>query len=167
MPLIAAARLENVEISLNAYLLTALVTGAGVAVLLPRQQFWTSPPVRWVEVTYLPLQQVRPTGRAYTAMGHERRLLVNCNCFELTMARNDNSNTATPYTLSALVDIVVELLGPRVVLPIRDYATLGTPIVGYLQWRETRAQAIAVPDGIPAEQRNVSVILAYEEEYAA
>lgn len=164
MVLIASALLRNLIGSLNAYIQAELVTAGGLSVLFPEQPPWDTLPIRWVTVDYLPMEQRRETTLIEQGMGHERRLIVNCNCYEQDQSRLNNSGSGTLYTLGALVDKVRAAFTPLCVIPIRDYTTAGNPIVDYFQWREQRVQWLPyVQGGIPASQINVSTVLGYEE----
>ena len=156
------SRLTNVGVSLNAYILAAL---PGVVVLVPRKDIPDVLPLRWVELAYLPLEQRRTTGIVRVGKGHERELLVNCNCCEQVTPRRNNDPSATLYTLSMLVDTLYEAFTPMSYIPIRDYFTVGTPIVSSCHWRSIRQHEVPAPEGLPIEIRNVSVTLCYEEEY--
>jgi hypothetical protein len=159
------SRLVNIEKSLNAYIHTQLVTGLGLSVRFPRQDLWNTLPVRWVQVDYLPMPTPRPTTRVRVGLGQDRELLVTANCLEQLPPRTDNSGLAGLYTLSVLADQVMDVFGPQAHVPIRDYATLGDPIVSALHFRRVTQMPVPVPQGLPLEQRNVSVFLGYAEEY--
>lgn len=164
--LYAGARWENLEKSLNAYIAAQLVSGAGLAVLFPAELPWDENPVRYVHVEPLiDLGQRRHTGLVRYGKGHERQVLLQCNCFENIQARRDNSGQAGAYTQAALTDLVCDAFGPQAVIPIRDYATSGNPVLRHFAVREVKRTTMPVPDGLPVEQRNVSITLAYEEAH--
>ena len=165
--LLAGSRLVNLEKSLNSYLFDQLVTLYGYTVIFPRET-WPNDtmPGQWIEVNYIPLSEEFATTRVQQGWGSNRMLLVNTNCFEQRQEQlGESGGLAGQYTLSAMVDQVMDTLGPRAAIPLRDYATTGTPTVAYFGWRSIRAQRIGGLEAQGLEQWNVSVTLTYPEEH--
>jgi hypothetical protein len=162
--LLPASRLANVEQSLTDYLRSTL-GAAGVALLFLPMAATATLPVRRVEVDYVPLAHRRDTGRVMDGIGHEREILVNCNCLE-------QRGTTTPgqfglYSLPELIDKVYDVFAPQAYIPIKDYDITPTPpVVGRVMVRSIQQNNVPVPAGTPVEIRNVSIRCAYEESYA-
>ena len=69
-----------------------------------------------------------PVGLVHVGWGTNRMLLVNVNCWEQRQEQlGQTGGLAGQYTLTAMVDQVMDTLGPRAAIPLRDYATVGNP----------------------------------------
>ena len=161
------SRLTNLEKSLNVYLRTQLVDVYNEPrIVFPRETFGETLPSQWIEVSYIPLSAEFPVGLVHIGWGSSRTLLVNANCFEQIQDQLGQSGSGGgQYTLSLLVDSVQDVLGPRATIPIRDYSTLGYPIVAYFGWRDLSSRRVPVDVNVGLEQWNVSATLAYSEEH--
>ena len=165
--LLAPSRLSNIERSLNVYLDSQLVTLSGYTVLFPRET-WPNDtmPGQWMEVSYIPVSEEFPTTRVQVGWGTSRLLVVNVNCFEQRQEQiGQAGGLAHQYTVSSMVDTVQDVLGPRAVMPLRDYATAGFPTVAYFGWRGVSSRRVPVDITLGLEQWNVSATLAYPEEH--
>ena len=167
MTLLAPSRLTNIERSLNVYLESQLVALYTFVVIFPRETWPNNTmPGQWIEVNYVPLAEEFATTRVHVGWGTNRMLLLNANCWEQTQEQiGQTGGLAGQYTLTALVDQVMDTLGPRAAIPLRDYATVGNPTVAYFGWRSLRAQRIGGLEAQGLEQWNVSATLTYPEEH--
>ena len=167
MTLRAVSRLTNIEKSLNQYLNAQLVDTYNYVIIFPRETWPNNEiPGRWIEANYVQLSEEFPVGLVHVGWGTNRMLLLNCNIFEQRQEQiGQSGGLAGQYTLSAMVDQVMDTLGPRAAIPLRDYATTGNPTVAYFGWRSIRAQRIGGLEAQGLEQWNVSVTLTYPEEH--
>ena len=124
-------------------------------------------PGQWIEINYVPMAEEFATTRVRTGWGSNRMLLVNVNCWEQTQEQlGQTGGLAGQYTLTAMVDQVMDTLGPRAAIPLRDYATVGNPTVAYFGWRSLRAQRIGGFESQGLEHWNVSATLTYPDEHS-
>ena len=163
--LLAASRLLNVEKSLNAYLFGQLVTIYTMACVFPRETFGDTLPGQWVEISYIPMAEEFATTLVRVGWGTEPHAVGQRKIFEQRQEQvGQVGGLANQYSLTQAVDTVRDVLGPRAVIPLRDYATSGNPTVAYFGWRSIRAQRVAVDPALGLEQFNISCTLTYAEE---
>lgn len=167
MALRALSQLTNIEKSLNVYLEGTLVTTAGYTVIFPRETVPSDTlPSQWIEVHYIPLAEEFSIRQVHLGIGTNRLLLVNVNCYEQRQDQlGQSGGGAGQYTLSAMIDTVTAVLGPKAAIPIRDYATSGNPQVGGFGWRSLRAGPVRGLEREGIEQWNVSATLTYPDEH--
>ena len=76
----------------------------------------------------MPIAEEFATTRVHQGWGTNRMLLINVNCWEQTQEQiGQTGGLAGQYTLTAMVDQVMDTLGPRAAIPLRDYATSAFP----------------------------------------
>ena len=148
---------SNIESSLNAYMASQLVDLYNYLVIFPRETWPDAElPGRWIEVSYVPMAEEFATTRVQVGWGSNRMLLVNANCWEQTQEQlGQTGGLAGQYTLTAMVDQVMDTLGPRAAIPLRDYATAGNPTVAYFGWRASGHSASGGSKAQGLEQWNV------------
>ena len=166
MTLAPEGRRANLAKSLNAYFATLFLSTLGVQVHFPDDPgVFTPSAARWVRLDYL-FGTTREWMGSLTDSGAQGNVvtgLININCCEIVSRMTDR------YALDALQDAIRDTLGEGASIPIRDYATGGTPVVGYASIRATNENP--VQDGRGADSsgikiQNLSYTIVYLEPHS-
>lgn len=163
------SQIANIEQSLTAYIQATIVSGLGLPMRFPRGERLDSVvddnTSQWGEVDYFGLAPATDPMRNTTSFRMEGRFLCNINLFENDDHRRFGHAGVTAYSLTVLADTVAALFAAVATIPIRDYAAVGTPVVGALRViQQPIPTHIPTPEDISVSQMNISATMRYELE---
>lgn len=161
MPTIqAASRRDNIKKSINAYTLASIGTGMGIPVLLENQERFGVLPARWVEAMVVFGGQVSTIDHGpNNTIGAWEEVFLNLNIF---MRSHNGLQPIGIYDMDTLATNIEQLYDVPIAIPVRDYQTVGTPIVGELTVREKpKPQKLEIASDSGIQQCNISVLMRY------
>jgi hypothetical protein len=122
----AESKQSNVETSLTVWLRAQLVTTAGLTVFIG-MDVATTRPAQWVQLDYLlglRTDYGRQVGQRLGGQSHG--LLQTSLCLK-------RASITDVYAMARLHDTVATYLQEGQAIPLKDYATVGTPTIGYIE----------------------------------
>lgn len=156
------SRYDDIHKSVNAYIDANIRVALGHTVYYMGIGRTGALPKKWIEADLIPASPVQsPIVAGPQSYSSWMECYLNLNFFQLT---DEGTGTANVYALITMVDDVRSYFEYNASIPIRDYNTVGTPIVGYLRVLEKPdVNPMELDTRIGARQINVSVSLRHHE----